>query len=142
MSYFKNSKNYNSYIGHLGKDVETKALEDGSKVSKFSIATTRVHKAQDGQKHEKTIWVPCEVWGDHPALPFLKKGKQVSVDAYYDTSKSGEGDNTKYYHVFRITDIVLLGGTNQSVQPEARDNVEAPEAKPETKAATKNKAKK
>ena len=107
--YFKASKNQCEFIGRLGKDVETKVLESGSKVSRLSINTTLCTKPKDKEANEKNIWIPLEVWGDHPALPYLKKGKQVSVSAYYDTSKTGEGDDAKFYHVFKITNILLLG---------------------------------
>ncbi|MDZ7664605.1 MAG: hypothetical protein U5K27_04635 [Desulfotignum sp.] len=51
-----------------------------------------------------------EIWGDHPVLEYLKKGKQVSVDAHYSASKKGEGDEAKYYHSFKVENIILLGG--------------------------------
>ena len=110
MSYFKNSRNSCHFIGRLGKDVETKDLEGGLKVSKFSIATTQVITKKDEENREATEWIPCEIWGDHPALPYLTKGKEVSVEAQYKTSKKGEGEDTQYFHVFRVHELILLSG--------------------------------
>lgn len=102
MSYQKNSKNSCHFIGHLGADVETKTLENDNKVSKFSLATTEAFKNKEGEKTNTTTWVPCEVWGD-------------SVDAKYHTSKSGEGDEAKYFHAFRVDEIILLGKGEESL---------------------------
>ena len=108
--YFKRSENEASFIGRIGKDVE---VTEGSKSTRFSIATNAVF-GKDESKKEKTIWVPIEVWNDEPTLPYLKQGMLIRVKAYYDTSESGEGENKKYYHVFKATNILLL---------DSRDNV-------------------
>lgn len=96
-----------SIIGFLGADAETKQVGE-NKVHTFSVGTTYV---TGQEKKEKPIFLRCELWGkggDHPAAQFLKKGKQVSVEAFYDTSES-EGDSGKqYYHIFKVQELLLL----------------------------------
>lgn len=115
MSYFKNSKNAASFIGNLGKDAETKTLESGQSVTKFSLATTQV-VGKDDKKAENTIWIPCTLWGNEKLVPFLKKGRQVAIEAFYSTSTSGEGADKKYFHEFVVTDIVLLAEGKENAQ--------------------------
>jgi single-stranded DNA-binding protein len=102
--YFKNSKNLCSFIGNLGEDAKfTPVGEFG--VWKFSLATNKVNK----DKTVETVWIPCELWGkDHPAAKFLTKGKQVSIEAYYDTNVVDSEGGKKYFHSFKVTDVLLL----------------------------------
>lgn len=77
-------------IGRLGKDAETKTLESGKKLTKFSLATT---KNYGGEK--KTTWHNIESWFDSISnlAPYLKKGGQVSVEgeiSYNEYEKDGE----------------------------------------------------
>ncbi len=45
-----------SIIGFLGKDVEKKALPNGTPVVKFSVATKRSWKDDNNEWQEKTQW--------------------------------------------------------------------------------------
>lgn len=122
MSYQKNSKNDCDFIGRLGKDAETETFESGKKVTRFSIATDEVITKKDAENEEVTTWIPLEIWGDHPAIPFLKKGKQVSVSARYKTSTAEKDGEKKYYHVFSAKEIILLGAAGSSDGNQAQSN--------------------
>lgn len=108
--YFKNSKNTASFIGNLGDDAKFTTVGEFG-VYKFSIAITKVKK----DKTEEAVWIPCELWGkDHPAAKYLTKGKQVSIEAYYDTNVvEGEGGKKNYFHSFKVTDILLLASPGE-----------------------------
>ena len=41
-------------VGNLGKDPETRHLENGAVVTKFPIATSESYKTKDGNKVEQT----------------------------------------------------------------------------------------
>ncbi|HNP94455.1 MAG TPA: single-stranded DNA-binding protein [Cyclobacteriaceae bacterium] len=108
MAYFKGSKNTMSVIGHLGADAQTKPAGK-SQVTTFKVATNLITGKGEKAK-EKTIWIPCELWGENEVAKFLKKGQLVSVEAFYDASSvEGEGDEKKYFHSFKVDSIILLG---------------------------------
>ncbi|MEM6737044.1 MAG: single-stranded DNA-binding protein [Bacteroidota bacterium] len=109
MSYFKNSKNTSHFIGRLGSDVV--AENKASKSIKFSIATNLI-MGKDDKKKEKTIWVPCQIWADNPAVKYMTSGKMVAIDAYYDNATVGQGQDKKYFHHFQVENVVLLGSSD------------------------------
>ena len=75
-------KNLNSVLieGNLTHDPESKMLESGNELCKFSLACNRSYKAQD-QVREEVSYFPVEVWGDRaqPCMRYLQKGKRVRV---------------------------------------------------------------
>ena len=52
----KNLRNQVQLIGHLGADPEMKSLNSGSKVARFSLATSDYYKDKDGNKVSDTQW--------------------------------------------------------------------------------------
>ena len=69
-------------IGNLGHDPETKTLENGKKVTKFTLATNEDYKNGEGQKVSETTWHNIVAWNGlaDVAGRFLKKGQQVAVE--------------------------------------------------------------
>ena len=63
-------------IGHLGRDVETKFIPDGTAVAKFSLATSR--KRKDG---EVSTWWNCTLFGKRgeALAQYLHKGDPVLI---------------------------------------------------------------
>ena len=63
-------------IGHLGRDVDTKCLPDGTLVANFSIATSR--KRKDG---EVSTWWRCVLFGKRgeALAQYLHKGDPVLI---------------------------------------------------------------
>ncbi len=63
-------------VGHLGRDVDTKFLSDGTLVANFSIATSR--KRKDG---EVTTWWNCTLFGKRgeAIAQWLHKGDPVLI---------------------------------------------------------------
>ncbi len=77
-------------IGHLGRDVDTKFLSDGTLVANFSIATSR--KRKDG---EVTTWWRCVLFGKRgeALAQYLHKGDPVLIqgEPYLRTYTDKEG---------------------------------------------------
>ena len=98
-------KNRVQLIGNLGQDPETKTLENGKKVTKFTLATNDDYKNGDGQKVNETIWHNIVAWNGLADIAgkYLKKGHQVAVEGriVYRNYEDKKGV-TKY-----ITEIVL-----------------------------------
>jgi single-strand DNA-binding protein len=74
-------KNHVTLLGHVGKDVETRATPGGTVVSIVSLATTEVFKDKQGKRTNKTEWHNlvafgrmAEVLRDH-----VRKGSRIDV---------------------------------------------------------------
>ncbi|MFS4454836.1 single-stranded DNA-binding protein [Maribacter sp. 2304DJ31-5] len=99
-------------IGNLGQDPEIIALESGSKLAKFSIATTESYKNASGEKVEDTQWHNIVAWGKTAEIVenYLTKGKQVAIEGKlthrsYETS-AGE---KRYITEVRCNELLMLG---------------------------------
>ena len=92
-------------IGNLGQDPETKTLESGKKVTKFTLATNDDYKNGEGQKVNETTWHNIVAWNGLADIAgkYLKKGQQVAVEGriVYRNYEDKKGI-TKY-----VTEIVL-----------------------------------
>jgi single-strand DNA-binding protein len=104
-------KNRVNLIGNLGQDPEIKNLENGKKLTKFTLATSEEYKNAEGQKVKETTWHNIVAWNGlaDVAGRYLKKGGQVAVEgrlvyrSYED--KSGA---TKYITEIVINEMLML----------------------------------
>ena len=55
-------------IGNLGKNVELKNFDSGSKKASFSLATTESYKNQKGEYVKNTQWHNIVAWGNTAEL--------------------------------------------------------------------------
>lgn len=103
------------FIGHLGKDPETRYSAAGEAVTSCSIAITEKWKDKAGAKHEKTEWINltffkklAEIAGE-----YLKKGSQIYVEGKMTTQKwqDKEGKD-RYTTSIIVNDLTMLGGGN------------------------------
>ena len=74
-------------IGFIGKNAETKQLSNGTPVTKFSVATTRSWKDDNGEWKDKTQWHNIVAYGSGFAqlAPRLSKGAHVFVQGELTT---------------------------------------------------------
>jgi len=105
-------KNKVQLIGNLGQDPEIITLDNGSKLAKFSIATSESYKNAQGQKVEDTQWHNVVAWGKTAEIVenYLIKGKQGAVEGKL-THRSYEtkaGDK-RYITEVRCNELLLLG---------------------------------
>nr|NQU92062.1 single-stranded DNA-binding protein [Bacteroidota bacterium] len=111
----KSLRNSVHLIGNLGMDPEVKEVNNGSKMARFSLATSETYKNLVGEKVTETQWHNLIIWGGlaEVAEKYLKKGKQIAVEGkinnrIYD-DKEG---NRKYITEIVVNDLVMLGGKN------------------------------
>jgi single-strand DNA-binding protein len=118
-------KNRVQLIGNLGQDPETKTLENGKKVVRFTLATDDSYKNGEGQKIEETTWHNIIAWnglGDI-AAKYLKKGRQVAVEGriVYRTYEDKKGV-TKNITEIVLNDLMLLrSGKDQGKDNQTKD---------------------
>jgi single-strand DNA-binding protein len=118
-------KNRVTLIGNLGMDPETKTLENGKKVVKFTLATDDSYKNGEGQKIEETTWHNIVAWNGlgEIAAKYLKKGRQVAVEGriVYRTYEDKKGI-TKYFTEIVLNDLMLLrNGKDQGKADQTKD---------------------
>jgi single-strand DNA-binding protein len=105
-------KNRVQLIGNLGQDPEIVTLESGSKLAKFSLATSDYYKNAKGEKVEDTQWHNIVAWGKTAEIveSYLTKGKQVAVEGklIHRTYETKEGEK-KYFTEIKCNELLMLG---------------------------------
>ena len=106
--------------GRSGGDAEVKELESGSKVTRFSMATSESFQ-KDGEWQEKSQWHKISCFGKvaEYAADKIKKGSLVYLEGkvtYYQYQKDGE---TKYFTEIIATIIKVKNpkATTQASEP-------------------------
>jgi single-strand DNA-binding protein len=105
-------KNRVILIGHLGQNPETKTIDNGKKVTRFTMATDDSFKNSEGQKVSEATWHNIVAWNGlaDVASRFLRKGRQVAVEGrlVYRSYEDKKGV-TKNITEIVLDDLVLLG---------------------------------
>ncbi|MGQ9620428.1 MAG: single-stranded DNA-binding protein [Bacteroidales bacterium] len=104
-------KNRVFLIGNLGHDPETRELQSGKKVSKFTLATNDIFKNSEGQKVTETTWHNVVAWNRLAdfASKYLKKGGQVCIEGRISyRSYEDKAGVTKYITEIVADEVLLL----------------------------------
>lgn len=99
-------------IGNLGQDPEIVNLESGTKLAKFSIATTDSYRNAKGEKVEDTQWHNVVAWGKTADIVenYLTKGKQVAVEGkLVHRSYETTGGEKRYITEIKCNELLMLG---------------------------------
>lgn len=120
--------------GHLGKDVELKVIPSGSAMAKFSVASGRAVKQQDGTFKDHTEWFNVIAWERlaETCANYLKKGSHVLIEGRIQTRDWLDDQGQKRYMTEVVaTDLYMLdkkqdggGGNNNSEVDDNWDNAE------------------
>ena len=108
-------RNKCSFIGNLGRDIEVKTFDSGSKLGNTSLAMTKKWKDRSGVKQERTTWLnltfPPHILDN--AVKYAVKGKQILVDGELEL-REYEKDGQKHVGVsLRVVDYQLLGAKKE-----------------------------
>lgn len=102
-------------IGHIGANPETKELEGGKKVARFTLATDEIYKNAKGEKVKDTVWHNIVMWGKTASIAekYLEKGAEIAIEGKLTnrsyTSKEGE---KKYITEIIVGELLMLGKKN------------------------------
>ncbi|HPG06638.1 MAG TPA: single-stranded DNA-binding protein [Saprospiraceae bacterium] len=74
-------RNQVQLIGHLGRDPEMVALNNGTKLMKCTIATKDFYRDAQGNSKDNTQWHNLVAWGRTAELmtQLLRKGTEVTI---------------------------------------------------------------
>ena len=105
-------KNRVQLIENLGQDPEIVNLENGSKLAKFSIATSESYRNAQGEKIEDTQWHNIVAWGKTAEIVdnYLTKGKQVAIEGklVHRSYENKEGEK-RYVTEVKCNELLMLG---------------------------------
>jgi single-strand DNA-binding protein len=114
-------KNRVQLIGNLGQDPETKTLENGKKVSHFTLATNDDFKNGDGQKVSETTWHNIVAWNGLADIAgkYLKKGHQIAVEGriVYRNYEDKKGI-TRYITEIVLNEMMMLKSPKEQTKDE------------------------
>jgi len=97
-----------TFIGNLGRDPEIRSFANGNKVCNLRVACTEKWKDKDGNRQEKTEWIPVAIFQEgliRVAEQYLRKGSKVYVSGKFTTRKYQDQSGADRYS----TEIVLQG---------------------------------
>jgi single-strand DNA-binding protein len=94
--------------GHIGQEPIIRTLENGRKVSTFTIATTARYKAEDGSwKEESPVWHNIVAWGWLADIP-VEKGNLVEVKGKINNRSYEKDGHTHYRSEVVATEIDII----------------------------------
>ncbi len=108
-------------IGRLTRDPEARTTPQGTPVTSFSIATSRVWKDQQGGQQEKTEYHNVVAWRRlaEIAAQYLNKGRQVYIEGYLQTqSWDDKNSGQKRYRTEVVAEnMIMLGSKSDRTSP-------------------------
>ena len=114
-------------VGNVGKDPETRYLDESTAITKFPLATSETYKNRNGERVSNTEWHNVVLWRGlaQVAEKYVKKGTQIYIEGRIKTRSYEDAEGNRKY----ITEIVgdqmqLLGrrpddGSEAGVQGDA-----------------------
>ncbi len=91
-------------VGNVGKDPETRYLDESTAITKFPMATSETYKNKAGERVSTTEWHNIVLWRGlaQVAEKYVKKGTQIYIEGRIKTRSYDDADGNKKY----ITEIV------------------------------------
>ena len=91
-------------VGNVGKDPETRYLDEATAITKFPLATSETYKNKAGERVSTTEWHNVVLWRGlaQVAEKYVKKGTQIYIEGRIKTRSYDDEDGNKKY----ITEIV------------------------------------
>ena len=106
-------------IGNLGRDPESRFMQDGTQVCNISLAMSEKWIDKSGSKNEKTEWVNVVFYKKLAEIvtEYLSKGSQVYVEGRLETRKWTDKNGIERYTTQIIAnEMRMLGGKKDSAE--------------------------
>lgn len=116
-------------VGRLVRDVETRVLNSGTRVTNLTIASNYNKKVGDTWE-EQASFIDCESFRVPEGLePYLTKGKQIAVTGMLKQDRWEDDNGNKRNKIKVLADnLQLLGGRNDNESEQPRER--APQKQP------------
>lgn len=119
-------------IGNLGKDPETRHMQNGDAVTNITLATTDTWK-KDGEKQSKTEWHNVVFYKKLAEIvsEFCRKGNPIYIEGRLETRKWTDKSGVERYTTQIIADEMRMLGSKPSGETrEKSEPVRQQESKP------------
>lgn len=117
-------------IGNLGRNPETRTLESGTVMCRFSIATTETYKNKQGEKISHTEWHNIVLWRNlaEVADKYLHKGDKVLIEGRMRSRswEDKESGQMRYITEILADQMQMMGTAKKTSEKENTDVVEEP----------------
>jgi single-strand DNA-binding protein len=110
ITIMKDLRNRVQLIGNLGMNPEVKKFDNGSALTKFSLATTQTYNNAKGEKVKETQWHNLVIWGKmaETAGKYLKKGSEIAVEGRIEYRTYEKDGQTKYITEIVVSDFMMM----------------------------------
>ena len=106
------SLNKVTLIGNVGGDPEIRSTATGTRVAKFSIATSRRFQDRDGQNQERTDWHRITAFGRVVDVieRWVNKGDRLYIEGRLEYSQTQDNQGaTRYWTDIILDQMIMLG---------------------------------
>ena len=106
-------------IGNLGRDPESRFMQDGTQVCSISLAMSEKWKNKSGETVEKTEWINVTFYRKLAEIvsEYLTKGSKVYVEGKLETRKWVDKTGIERYTTQIIAnEMRMLGGKKDSAE--------------------------
>jgi single-strand DNA-binding protein len=118
-------------LGNVGRNPETKTLDSGTKLTRFTVATTdRRRKDESGEA--RTEWHTVIAWAKLAEIidEYVKVGMTVYIEGRIQTRKVETEDGTKYFTEIVADQLEMVSrkdatSPSDSAQPERQVTLQA-----------------
>lgn len=127
------SLNRATLLGNIGRAPERQTTSSGTKLLRFSVATTSSWKDRQGDWQETTEWHRVTVWNPPDHLDALGVGTRVYVEGQLRT-RSWEADGVKRSSTEVVADRIINLAPRGAASPESENppgRAPAPETAPD-----------
>lgn len=102
-------------VGNVGSDPEVRTVGQGTKLAKFSLATSSTYKDK-----ESTQWHRLNAWGKLADVveQWVKKGDRLYVEGRVEYSQTEHEGTTRYWTDIHVNELVMLGTSGAKSEPE------------------------
>lgn len=115
-------KNSVQLIGNLGREVEIRSFESGSKKASLTLATTEYYKNNKGELVKNTQWHNLVAWGKNAETmaKVLTKGSLVAVaGSLSNRSYTDSSGQTRYITEVLVSEFMKLDKSGGKGEEEA-----------------------
>jgi single-strand DNA-binding protein len=99
-------------VGNVGKDPETRYLDESTAMTKFPMATSETYKNKNGERVSNTEWHNVILWRGlaQVAEKYVKKGSQIYIEGRIKTRSYDDAEGNKKYTTEIVADQLQLLG--------------------------------
>jgi single-strand DNA-binding protein len=115
-------------MGNLTRDVELRAVREGSNVGKFALAINRNFTLASGEKREEVTFVECEAWGKQAEIiaKYCTKGRPLFVEGRLKLDTWTDKENNKRSAIKVVVENFQFVGGREGGAPGSSDGEGAP----------------